>query len=179
MSPQHVEDDRHDEAAPTPRIRPARPDEAAYLTALGLRSKAHWGYDAAFMAACVRTMTVTSHQIAAPDRHYLVAEDAEGSVVGFAALRPEGRGSRDAELTDLFVDAHAIGQGYGKRLWHHTIALARTLGIERVRIEADPFAEAFYLRQGAVRIGEAPSGAISGRLLPLLWFTIGATPETS
>ena len=39
-------------AAGTPRVRPARPDEAEALTALVLRSKAHWGYDEAFTAAC-------------------------------------------------------------------------------------------------------------------------------
>jgi len=32
------------------KIRPAVPGEAAVITALGLRSKAHRGYDAAFMA---------------------------------------------------------------------------------------------------------------------------------
>jgi hypothetical protein len=34
------------------QIRPARGDEAAAITALGLRSKAHWGYDDDFMARC-------------------------------------------------------------------------------------------------------------------------------
>jgi hypothetical protein len=31
-------------------IRPARSDESARLTAIALRSKAHWGYSAEFMA---------------------------------------------------------------------------------------------------------------------------------
>src|ERR1019366_8328107 len=33
-----------------PRIRQARPDEAGLLTEVAMRLKAHWGYDAAFMA---------------------------------------------------------------------------------------------------------------------------------
>jgi hypothetical protein len=33
-------------------IRPAQADEVEALTALALRSKAHWGYDDAFMEAC-------------------------------------------------------------------------------------------------------------------------------
>ncbi|MEE8545291.1 MAG: hypothetical protein V3T29_05715 [Alphaproteobacteria bacterium] len=45
-------------------IRPARPGEAAALTDLALRSKAHWGYDAAFMAACRAELTVTPAQAA-------------------------------------------------------------------------------------------------------------------
>jgi GNAT superfamily N-acetyltransferase len=151
------------------RVRHARPDEAAHLTALGLRSNAYWGYDAAFMAACVPPLTVTARQIAASDERYFVAEDATGLVQGYAALRVR---IDDAELTSLFVEPGAIGQGYGWRLWQHAVEVACSLGARRLRIEADPFAEAFYLRQGAERIGETPSDAIPGRLLPLLSFTI-------
>jgi hypothetical protein len=46
-------------------------------------------------------------------------------------------------------------------------------GARRLLIEADPNAERFYERLGAQRIGEAPSTAVPGRLLPLLEFTIG------
>jgi GNAT superfamily N-acetyltransferase len=150
-------------------VRGARPDEAAHLTALGLRSKAYWGYDAAFMAACVPSLTVTQQQIAASDERYFVAEDAGGTVQGYAALRVR---LDDAELTSLFVEPDAIGQGYGKALWDHTVEVARSVGATRMQILADPFAEAFYLRQGARRIGEAPSDAIPGRTLPHLTFTI-------
>src|SRR5687768_14923343 len=57
------------------RIRRARPDEAEHLTALTLRSKAHWGYDADFMAACVPSLTITSERIATPGELVFVAED--------------------------------------------------------------------------------------------------------
>ena len=40
-------------------LRPARPEEAPALTELCLRSKAVWGYDAAFMQACRRELTMT------------------------------------------------------------------------------------------------------------------------
>jgi GNAT superfamily N-acetyltransferase len=155
-------------------IRRARPDEAGQLSALAFRSNAYWGYDDAFMAACVPSLTITPERIAATGEHVFVAEDAGGAVVGFSALRPGSPGSLDAEFTDLFVEPGAIGQGYGKRLWQHTIDMARSLGVQRVTIEADPFAEPFYLRQGAVRIGEVPSDSIPGRVLPLLRFDLGA-----
>ena len=38
---------------------------------------------------------------------------------------------------------------------------------ERLTILADPNAAGFYERNDAVRIGEAPSDAVPGRLLPL------------
>ena len=47
------------------RIRRARGREAAALSALAMRSKAHWGYDAAFMAACRAELTLTPEGIAA------------------------------------------------------------------------------------------------------------------
>jgi GNAT superfamily N-acetyltransferase len=154
------------------RIRPARPDEAAHLSALTFRSKAHWGYDDVFMQACIPVLTVEAERIAAPGERYVVAEDAGGTVVGYASLRLDAADPHAAELTNLFVEPLAIGQGYGWRLWQHAMAAARSLGVQRVRIEADPFAERFYLRQGAVRIGETPSDAIPGRVIPLLSFDL-------
>jgi hypothetical protein len=40
------------------QIRPARAGEADALTALALRSKAHWGYDAAFMEVVRPILTI-------------------------------------------------------------------------------------------------------------------------
>jgi hypothetical protein len=39
----------------------------------------------------------------------------------------------------------------------------------------DPNAAGFYERNGAVRIGEAPSDAVAGRLLPLYEVRLGPT----
>jgi hypothetical protein len=44
---------------------------------------------------------------------------------------------------------------------------ARERGAERLTILADPNAAGFYERNGAVRISEAPSDAVPGRVLPL------------
>jgi GNAT superfamily N-acetyltransferase len=146
------------------RIRLARPDEPDQLTVLALRSKAYWGYDAAFMEACVQSLTVSAERIAAEE--YSVLE-VDGRIVGFAGLQT---GGVEAELTNLFVEPWAIGRGYGKRLWQHVIQLARSRGATRMRIESDPFAEAFYTAMGAEHIGETPSDAIAGRTIPLLMY---------
>jgi hypothetical protein len=48
-------------------------------------------------------------------------------------------------------------------------------------IASDPFAEPFYRAMGAERIGETPSDAIPGRLIPLLMYALPAmtgTPQT-
>jgi len=88
-------------------LRPARQAEAALLTELAQRSKGHWGYDAAFLAACRDELTIEAAQC--DGVHVIVAERA-GRVGGYYRLAGEPpRG----ELSDLFVDPLAIGLGMG------------------------------------------------------------------
>lgn len=67
----------------------------------------------------------------------------------------------------LFVAPEAIGGGVGRLLYRHVPREAGRLGFTRLAIEADPHAEAFYLAMGAQRIGDAPSGSVPDRALPL------------
>jgi GNAT superfamily N-acetyltransferase len=146
-----------------PRLRPARPGEAAPLSALALRSKGHWGYDAAFLDACREELTLRDDRLAA--RRTVVAELPDGRIVGFRTL--EGR-PPVGELGMMFVDPDAIGRGIGRALIADLLAEARASGFRLITIDADPHAEAFYLAQGAVRVGATPSGSIPGRVLPRL-----------
>ncbi|WSB47522.1 GNAT family N-acetyltransferase [Streptomyces cellulosae] len=147
-------------------IRDARPDEAGELTELALRSKAHWGYDEAFMASCREELTVRPSEVG--ERRAAVAE-RDGRVLGFTTVDgspPEGA------LGMMFVDPSALGQGIGRALFAHALTMARAAGFHRLTIDADPNAEPFYRAMGAVRIGETPSGSIPGRVLPLLAVTL-------
>lgn len=77
-----------------------------------------------------------------------------------------------AELVLLFVDPPHMGQGHGKTLLHHALALARTEGARRLRVLSDPQAEPFYRAHGAIRTATAPSHAIPGRWLPVLEWSL-------
>src|SRR3954447_1071030 len=91
----------------TMRIRSARSGEASAITALVLRSKAHWGYDEAFMAAAAAELTVTEEDLSRAD--VLVAEREDGTLAGVAAV--------DGTVLELlFVDPDAMGRGLGGRL---------------------------------------------------------------
>lgn len=150
-------------AAPTSTaaIRPARPEEAAALTALALRSKAHWGYDAEFMARAAPELTIAPETIAA--RPFFVLEQ-DGRVAGFYGLS----GEPPVLLLDyLFVEPDHIGSGLGRRLWEHAVATARAYGAEALELESEPNAEAFYRARGAQRVGGAVSPA-TGRTLPYM-----------
>ncbi len=153
-------------ATPLLRIRPARPDEAAALSALALRSKAHWGYDRAFLERCRAELTL--HPDDLPARRAAVAELGE-RVAGFVTL--EGDPPR-GEIGALFVEPDVIGSGAGRALWRHALDLARAEGFASLRIDADPDAEGFYLRMGARRSGLSPSASIPGRMLPQLTYDL-------
>lgn len=149
-------------------IRPARPGEAQALSALCRRSKAHWGYDDAFLLQSEASLTISDELIATG--LVLVAEHPGERVVGLATLEPMASGAFD--LLHMFVEPDAIGGGVGQALFEAIAELARACGANRLSILSDPFAATFYERMGARRIGDAPSDAIPGRLLPLLEYDL-------
>lgn len=158
-------------------VRDARPDEAGLLSALALRSKALWPYSAQFIEACRDELTYTAAQLAHPEMVFRVA--AQGDVVAaFCALdlRPAG----DGELLALFVDPEHVRRGLGERLWRDAVATARQRDVAALAIASDPYAEPFYAKMGARKIGEIPSHSIPGRVLPQMRFVVSpSTPAAS
>ena len=152
------------------RIRQARVDECNSLTELAMRSKAHWGYSAEFMANVRADLEVRPEKFM-PGFHVYVLETEDG-VIGFYSLRPES--SESVILEDLFIEPERIGQGYGKQLWNHSLAVAESLGFRKITLISDPYAEPFYAKQGAVRVGEIESNALVGRMLPLMEYYLNA-----
>lgn len=156
-----------------PAIRAARVGEATKLTALCVRSKAHWGYDAEFMRLSASALAVDEADITAG--RVLVAADVEDRPLGIAAVLGKGD---TVDLDALFVDPPAIGSGAGRTLFAAALDLARGLGARRMTILADPNAAAFYERMGARFLRNAPSDAIPGRTLPLYEYDLTAGPPS-
>jgi len=140
------------------------------LTELTVRSKAHWGYDDSFMERARPDLEFHANKFL-PDFHVYILE-GEGKPLGFCSLIPVD--SDTVELHDLFIEPHSIGKGFGKELWDYAVNLAQSLGFSRLVLTADPNAEPFYLRQGAVRIGEKMSPVRSDRSLPMLEYVLTA-----
>ena len=143
-------------------LRPALSAEAAALTALAIRSKAHWGYDAAFMAVAVPDLQITPELLGAATA--FVAERGTITLGFYVLAAVDGV----PMLRDLWVDPAAIGAGVGKQLWSHMLEQARRLGYRAVRITSEPNAEGFYVKMGARRIGAVESSVVKGRMLPLM-----------
>jgi GNAT superfamily N-acetyltransferase len=150
-------------------IRSAKVDEAESLTALCMRSKAHWGYDAKFMAMSAPSLQVSEADIAAG--RVLVAVDEAGRTIGVAGVELDGE---TADLDVMFVDPSVIGSGAGRLLFEAAVLLARQRGARRMTILADPNAAAFYERMGALFLRNAPSDAIPGRTLPLYQYDLSS-----
>ena len=143
-------------------FRRARPDAAAAISALALRSKAHWGYDEEFLAACQAELTWSCDDIAS--RHCVVAE-RDGELCGFFILAGTGE---HGQLTDMFVEPRLIGTGLGGDLMRLALQQARDLGYATLGIDADPNATGFYEHFGGRLVSQTPSGSIVGRMLPHL-----------
>lgn len=83
------------------QFRPALADEAEFLSDLALRSKAHWGYSAAFLDACRAESSYAPRQIEDDSFDFVIAM-AGDAVAGFYALRQLTGG--EFELEALFVE---------------------------------------------------------------------------
>jgi GNAT superfamily N-acetyltransferase len=142
-------------------IRAARADEAAALTDLAMRSKAYWGYEASFLARCRALLEVKTAALSA--QPHFVAE-CRGRRLGFYGFEtlPDGVG-----LDYLFVEPDCVGQGVGRALWQHALAVAARLGHPTLTVVADPNAAGFYRRMGAEPAGGQASELEPGRILPV------------
>lgn len=143
----------------TPAIRPARAGEEAALTELALRSKGHWGHDAAFLARARAELTVRPGDL---ERWIVRVAERDGELVGFSAVDVAA-----AELEMLFVEPGSIGTGAGGALLRDALERAASAGLDALVIESDPDAAPFYRAAGAEPCGTRTSSS-TGRELPLV-----------
>lgn len=158
-------------------IRAAAPLEAEVLTALAMRSKAYWGYDAEFMQDCVDELKITPDKI--KDNPTYLLENAR-YILGFYMLEPFDHSVNDQEieLGYLFVDPNVIGQGCGTQLMRHAKAKAFALGYRTMLIQGDPNAAPFYQAMGAQQIGTRPSDSVCDRTLPLFQLDLNTSQSS-
>jgi len=143
-------------------IRKAELKDSQGLTELCMRSKQSNGYDEAFMAMCADELRVRDSWIL--DHDFWLAESAEGVPIGCIRLSAEGT-DVTGELETCFVDPDWQGKNIGRQLFNALQERAQELGLKRIGLDADPFAEPFYARLGFEITGRTPSGSIPGRTL--------------
>lgn len=132
-------------------IRPAQPDEAERLTAIAVAAKRYWGYPESWIEHWRDDLTISPDFVTRED--VFVAEEND-KLLGFYALVVK---NERAELDHLWVSPEEIGRGVGKELFLHAMQRASSRNLAQVEIYADPNAEGFYTKLGAVREGELAS----------------------
>lgn len=149
-------------------LRPALPHEAALLSEIAFVAKSHWGYPVEWMELWSPDLTITPSYL--ETEKVSVAED-ERKVIGFVGL---SAGDHGRHIEHMWLRPAYIGRGLGRQLFGETIRLALIEHARELFIQADPKAEAFYIRMGAIRIGqevyELPGGV--RREIPLLVYRL-------
>jgi len=151
----------------TPVLSRIAPHQHEAINALILRSKAHWGYDAAMMAIMERVLRLDPDAAGAGRAIAAWQGDDPVGVVQISEPWEDDRG-RAIGLDLLFIAPEAIGTGLGRRLYDWALDQARAAKAGRMDILSDPFARPFYTAMGASFIKDRPSDAVSGRMLPFL-----------
>src|SRR4051795_4658785 len=133
------------------RIVRATSEDAAILTQIAHAAKRHWGYPETWIAAWRDTLTMRPEFIAGNISYCAIEIERP---VGFYVLTNEPDGPH---LDHLWILPSSMGRGIGRALFEHAAAEVKRLGFHSMKIEADPNAEEFYKRMGAVRVGTSRS----------------------
>ena len=145
----------------------AVPEQAEALTGIAHAAKRHWGYPEKWIEGWRAILTICPKVLAASLAYCAVESDR---LVGFYLVTNE---NGKVHLDHLWILPDWMSRGIGRALFDHAIGEARRLGYHSLTIEADPNAEEFYKRMGAIRIGETITNIDDQeRTLPILRYDI-------
>jgi GNAT superfamily N-acetyltransferase len=133
---------------PPPRIRLARPDDAAELARLSTQL----GYAMTPAVSAVQLADVAGH-----GDHALFVAEIPGGLAGWIqiSLSRIFESPSSAEIAGLIVEQARRGEGVGPRLLHAAEDWARQRGCRRVRVRSNVIRErahAFYVREGYAKV---------------------------
>ena len=142
-------------------IKAAKPTDAPILTEIAHAAKRYWGYPEEYIRLWRADLTLDPQDV---ERWAVFVALDDDQIAGFYALSLD---PERPEVEHLWLLPEYIGRGVGRQLFQHAVQIARDHHLRRFTILADPNAEGFYQKMGAVTIGEAP-GRPTGRVLPLM-----------
>jgi hypothetical protein len=142
----------------------ALPNQGLLLRDILIESKGYWGYSKEQLDIWRSKLTFGSEYIS-NNTVKLVTKDSK--TIGFYALTKDPID----ELDHFWLLPEAIGLGMGSRVFEQILTDCKSLAIKEFVIVSDPDAQGFYLKKGAVVVGEVFSEA-QRRMLPKLKFQI-------
>lgn len=131
------------------KIRRGLECEAPILTTVANHAKAHWPYTVTQLEAWREDLTITGSYVA---RSFTYVVEVNGVIAGFYSLCATDSVS-GWPLEHLWVVPECMGRGVGRALLRHAAGLAAGQGVKNLTIDAEPYAEPFYIACGAQRIG--------------------------
>ncbi len=147
-------------------IRIATPSDAGILTEIAHASKRHWGYPESYIEIWKNDLTLTADFL---NNHPVYLACIDNQIAGFCAISGD---VDDREIEHFWVLPKYMGYGVGRRLFEHMLNAQTENGAKSIRILADPYAEGFYEKMGAVTVDAEASSVIPGRSLPVMRYDI-------
>lgn len=144
------------------KISSALAKDAKKLTALTIRSKAHWNYTAEQIDGWRDELRISEKYIQENEVHKI---ELDGLIAGFYAFNSINESV--IKLNFFFVDPVFIGKGCGNALMQDFFLRMENAFCHKVLVDSDPNAEAFYLKYGFETVSKLAS-SIEGRFLPVM-----------
>ena len=145
------------------RFRNVTIQDLPEISALGVRSKATWGYSDEAMAVFTEELTHNSDLLTRSLEAIVAC--ADNKIVGYFTL--VRRDDDSIELDFTFVLVESMGQGIGRAMRLEAMRLARSYQAEHLWLIADPQAVGFYEKFGAKQVSNHQS-RIPGRTIPVM-----------
>ena len=140
-------------------------NDAEILTEITKASKAFWGYSLEQMQLWDKILTIDEIYI---DKNFVYKLAIENQIIGYYSYYFIDE--KNIMLDNLFVLPEYIGKGFGNHLMKDfIIRIKSNETVEKIRLEADPNAENFYLKNGFKTIGKIET-SINNRFLPIMEF---------
>jgi|SRR5690349_3867441 len=149
------------------QIRHAEPGEAEALSALIMRSKAHWGYSQQQLDGWRLALTLSAEAIA---RDPVYCAEADGRLAGVMHLKLLD--ATEVLLDDLFVEPAFIGAGVGAALWRRAVVVVREQGAAAIVLDADRHAIPFYQHMGAMLVDDLARADAAGISTPRMRYVL-------
>jgi ribosomal protein S18 acetylase RimI-like enzyme len=138
---------------PKMNITKAKKTDAAKLTDLTIRSKSYWDYSAEQIEEWNEVLTITVEYIENNEVYQLIDNSQLIGYYSFLKLNESV-----VKLDNIFIDSPFIGKGYGKKLMEDLYDRIQQKGFEKIVLDSDPQAEAFYKKIGFKVVGQLASG---------------------
>lgn len=143
-------------------IEKAGTNDNEILTAITKKSKAYWGYSEEQLLEWNDNLTISKDYI---ETNFVFKLIDNSEIVGYYSyiIKEE----KNVLLDNLFILPEYIGKGLGKYLMEDFLNRMKNEKFEKITLDSEPNAEAFYLKIGFKKIGEFET-SIKNRYMPIM-----------